>query len=155
MPIRALAVLLVGLFLAVPMLTLPASAVAAEAIGKVKTAESNAAIQRGEERIAAAVGTMVQRYDVLETDDTGSMGVIFNDDTTISVGPKSKLTINEFVYNPKQGQFSFVSKLAQGTLSYISGDIAKKSPESVAVQTPSATIGIRGTSFLIKIIEDK
>ena len=147
---RIAALILVGLVFA-----LSHAAVAADAIGKVKTVTANAFIQRGDGRIAAAVGAAVQRNDVLETDDNGSMGVIFNDDTTISVGPKSRLTINEFVYNPKQGQFSFVSKLAQGTLSYISGDIAKRSPEAVSVSTPSATIGIRGTSFLIKIIEEK
>ena len=135
-------------------LLLTNAAFAADSIGKVKTAKANSFIQRGDERIVADVGTMVQRNDVLETDDTGTMGVIFDDDTTISVGPKSQLTINEFVYNPKQGQFSFVSKLAQGTLSYISGDIAKKAPDSVTVNTPSATIGIRGTSFLIKIVEN-
>jgi len=136
------------------MLLLTNAAFAAGSIGKVKTAKANAFIQRGDERIVADIGTMVQRNDILETDDTGTMGVIFDDDTTISVGPKSQLTINEFVYNPKQGQFSFVSKLAQGTLSYISGDIAKKAPDSVTVKTPSATIGIRGTSFLIKIVEN-
>lgn len=136
------------------VLLLTNAAFAADSIGKVKTSKANAFIQRGDERIVADIGTMVQRNDILETDDTGAMGVIFDDDTTISVGPKSQLTINEFVYNPKQGQFSFVSKLAQGTLSYISGDIAKKAPDSVTVKTPSATIGIRGTSFLIKIVEN-
>ena len=126
---------------------------AAETIGKVKTAKATAVIQRGDQRITADVGTLVERYDVLETDDTGSLGVIFDDDTTIAVGPRSRLTINEFVYNPKQGKFSFVSKLAQGTLSYISGDIAKKSPENVSIATPSATIGIRGTRLLVKVYE--
>lgn len=126
---------------------------AADTIGKVKTAKATAVIQRGDQRITANVGTLIERNDVLETDDTGSLGVIFDDDTTIAVGPRSRLTINEFVYNPKQGKFSFVSKLAQGTLSYISGDIAKTSPENVSIATPSATIGIRGTRLLVKVYE--
>lgn len=151
---RMSVLLVVGLLVVGLIVGLAQATASAETIGKVKTSQANAFVQRGEQRIAAAVGTLIERNDVLETDETGTLGVIFDDDTTIAVGPKSRLTINEFVYNPNQGKFSFVSKLAQGTLSYISGDIAKKSPDSVSIATPSATIGIRGTRLLIRVYEE-
>lgn len=131
-----------------------AAAEKAAPIGTLKNVESNGFIWRGQDRMAAKVGDAVYKNDILETDGNGSIGVTFKDATRISVGPKSKLTLNQYVYAPKKGKFAFAAKLAKGTMSYISGNIAKKSPDSVSVQTPSATIGIRGTKFVVTLVED-
>lgn len=131
-----------------------AAAEKATPIGTLKTIENNGYIWRGQDRLTAKVGDSVYENDTLETDDNGSIGVTFKDATRISVGPKSKLTINKFVYSPKQGKFAFAARIAKGTMSYISGNIAKRSPDSVSVQTPSATIGIRGTKFIVSLVEE-
>ena len=49
----------------------------------------------------------------------------------------------------------FGSKLTKGTLNYVSGAIAKISPEAVAVKTPTGTIGVRGTQFVVKVDADQ
>jgi hypothetical protein len=139
------------------LLLLGGSAVAADGaapIGTLKKLESNGFIWRGQDRIAAKIGAPVYEKDILETDDNGSMGVAFVDNTRVSVGPKSKLTLNQYVYSPKQGKFAFAARIAKGTMSYVSGNIAKKAPDSVAVHTPNATIGIRGTKFVVELIEE-
>lgn len=146
--IRILSVCLVAVVLA------STSAFAAgEAIGTIKSVKGDSVIVRDGQRLTAKLGGDVFQNDVLITGPGGAMGVTFLDKTRVSVGSKTELTLNEFVYSPKKNVFSFVARITKGTLSYISGDIAKKSPESVSVLTPVATIGVRGTSFVVKIDE--
>jgi hypothetical protein len=105
----------------------------------------------GSERVPAAVGTPVHQDDVIETGADGSVGVTFKDNTTMSIGPDTKLAVDEFVYAPEQEKYGFRTRMVQGTLFYVSGTIAKLAPEAVSVATPVGTIGIRGTRFLVKV----
>lgn len=131
--------------------TAPALANSQEAIGQVKVAEGDAALLRGEQRIDAAPGIDVHEGDVIVTGGDGKMGVTFRDETLISVGPDTRIAVNEYVFEPAQGKLGFVAQMTQGTLQFISGVIAKLSPESVALRTPTGTIGVRGTRFLVKV----
>ena len=76
------------------------------------------------------------------------------DNTRLSLGPSSRLTLEEFTFNPRKEEYSFISEMAKGTMVYLSGMMSKLSPESVSVKTPVATVGIRGTRFLIRIDDD-
>jgi hypothetical protein len=125
------------------------------AIGIVKLVKDHAFILREDERVNCQAGDKVFQHDVLETDDTGSLGVTLKDNTRLSLGPKSRLSLNEFVFNPKQEEYSFVTEIIRGTLVYISGIMAKLSPESVVIKTPTATVGIRGTRLVIRIEDEK
>ena len=126
-----------------------------QAIGIVKLVNDHAYILREDKRITCQIGEKLFQHDVLETDDTGSLGVTLKDNTRLSLGPKSRLMLNEFVFNPKQKEYSFITKIIRGTLVYISGVIAKLSPESVSIKTPTATVGIRGTRLVIRIEGDE
>ncbi|MCI5145178.1 MAG: hypothetical protein D3923_06510 [Candidatus Electrothrix sp. AR3] len=88
--------------------------------------------------------------DHLMTGLDGSMGVLFTDNSRISLGPVSKITIDQYIYNPQQGIFSFLLSTLQGTASYISGAIGRLFPNGVEIQTPRAVVGIRGTFFLVR-----
>ena len=123
-------------------------------IGSVKTATGKSTIVRDGAAISANVGARLFQNDVLETGDDGALGIIFRDNTILSLGPNSKITINEFVFIPAEEKFSFVTKMLKGTASYISGLIVKLSPDSARFETPTAMIGIRGTRFLVQV-EDK
>jgi hypothetical protein len=79
------------------------------------------------------------------------VGIIFVDNSRISLGPNSRLDLKEFVFKPNEGKFSMVNKLSKGTASFVSGKMTKLSPESVVLETPSSTIGIRGTTFNVKV----
>ena len=116
-----------------------------EPIGMVKVAEGDAALMRDGERLAAQPGSQVFKGDVIVTGGDGKMGVTFRDETLISVGPDTSIAVNEYVFEPAQGNLGFVAQMTQGTMQFISGVIAKLSPESVALRTPTGTFGVRGT----------
>lgn len=130
----------------------PLLAGAAEApVGSVKTVKGAASIVRGNAAVATASGTRVYRNDVLRTGPDGSLSMVFRDDTIISVGPGSELSVNEFDFSPAEGRLSIITRLLKGTAVYMSGIIARLSPESVRFETPVANIGIRGTMFAVKV----
>jgi hypothetical protein len=126
-----------------------------EAIGYVRKIERSAFVVRHGLRRTASIGYSVFMNDILTTGKTGAMGITFIDDTMISIGPDTEFVVDEFVYRPRENALSFGSKMMHGTLHFVSGTIAKLSPESVSVKTPVGTIGIRGTRFLVKIEENQ
>jgi hypothetical protein len=144
LPVMTLAVLFI--------LLTRVSAQAEEArIGTIKTLKGTAQIVSGSDTIAAAIGTAVHQNDVVETGEDGALGLTFIDNTTLSLGPRSRITLSKVVFNPDKGDFAFVAQLAKGTFMFVSGGIAKLAPKAVEISTPTATIGIRGTRFLVKV----
>jgi len=71
----------------------------------------------------------------------------------MSFGPNTELTVSEYLYAPGQGKLRLGSKLTKGSLNYVSGVIAKLKPDAVTLETPTGTIGVRGTQFLVKVEE--
>jgi len=69
----------------------------------------------------------------------------------ISLGPNSRLELKEFVFKPAIRQFSMVNRLAKGVASFVSGKMTKLSPEAVVLETPQSVIGVRGTTYNIKV----
>jgi hypothetical protein len=119
--------------------------------GIVKTVKNNACVVRNGVCFEAVPGMKIQISDVVKTGNDGGIGLIFSDDTIISMGSKSEIAIADYLFEPIEGQFSFVAKMIQGTISFISGQITKLAPESVRLETPAATIGVRGTHILVKV----
>lgn len=133
-------------------LLLPYFALAQEsAIGKTKTARGQVVVIRGGEEIPIKIGDKLYQKDIIRTGADSSVGVIFEDNTILSLGPKSEIVIDEYVFAPEKGMFSMITSMLKGTASYLSGIIGRQSPESVQFQTPDATIGFRGTQFLVKV----
>ena len=91
------------------------------------------------------------RGDVLSTGATGSLGIILRDDTVLSLGPSSQTGIEQFAYEPAQGNLGMVLRVTRGVIEYLSGKISKLAPGAVRIETPSATLGIRGTHLLARI----
>lgn len=123
----------------------------AEPIGYVKTVTGEAWISNAGERVKAAPGTAVLIGSQLSTGAASAMGVTFKDNTVMSIGPQTELTVDEYLYAPAQGQLALSTRLGMGTLNYISGVIAKLKPEAVTVKTPAGIIGVRGTQFVAKV----
>ena len=119
-------------------------------VGSIKSIENTATIKRHETIVPAQEGGMIFVGDILMTDKTGTIGVIFRDDAMISLGPDSQVKIDAFMFRPAEGQFSFIARMIRGTAAFVSGQIAKLSPESMRVQTPVAEIGVRGTRFAVQ-----
>ena len=120
-------------------------------IGSVKTVSGASYLVSAGAKSPAKVGDYVYKNDVMETGKDGALGVIFKDDTQVSIGGDTQLTLDDFVYAPQQEQYAFSSKLAKGTLFMATGAIAKLKPEAVQVTTPTGTLGVRGTRFVLSV----
>ena len=144
------AVLLLGA-LCLPVVA--GAAVAGETIGIVRTVSGAATIVRGEKSLPAVPGLKLMVGDALLTGRDGSLGVILRDDSSLSIGPGSRLVLRSFQFSPSEGKFDLVARISRGTMAYLSGKIGKLAPEKARFEAPTATIGIRGTRFAVKVWE--
>ena len=83
----------------------------------------------------------------------GEVKIVFKDDTTVRVTASSALVIDDFVYDPKTKGGKLGLKAAEGTVRYVSGNIAHNNPNSVNIKTPTAAIAVRGTDFVMAVGE--
>ncbi len=124
---------------------------ASPAVATIQKASGTATVVRQGHSLTASVGLDIQESDTLRTGPDGTIGVIFRDDTVLSLGPESVLVVDEFVFAPRQGKFSIVLRMLKGTAGYLSGLISKLAPDSAHFETPTASIGIRGTRFVVRV----
>lgn len=112
-----------------------------------------AQIKRSTQSLEGIKGIGVEMMDVIRTGQ-GKIGIVFEDQTKVQVTDNSRLVIDEFVYEPQSKSGSKLAmKVALGTVRYASGAIAKQNPQAVAINTPTATIGVRGTDFTASVDE--
>jgi len=121
-------------------------------VGIVRSVCNEAYIHRDDTPIPAEMNMKIMIRDVIKTGPDGSLGLIFEDDTIVSVGPASEFIVEEFLFNPADKKLSFVVRIFQGTFSFLSGQINKLAPDSVRLETPDATIGMRGTHVLVQVV---
>jgi hypothetical protein len=137
-----------ALSLGVVALFASAGALAAE-IGQLKSANGEVWIERGGARIPGAAGTRIQTADVIRTGADGSVGMVMVDNSLLSMGPSSSLSLDRLDYDSTTQQGQFDASLRKGSLGVVSGRIAKQSPDAMSVRTPSAILGVRGTEFVV------
>jgi hypothetical protein len=135
--------------LAFGLVALCAAATAADEIGQIKVAKGLVTVDRAGQSLPAQVGMRLEAADVLKTGTDGSVGITMRDNSLLSAGPNSILTLARFEFDPTTQQGRFDAELQRGTLAVISGRIAKQSPQSMNVRTPSALLGVRGTDFVV------
>ncbi len=92
-----------------------------------------------------ASGEPVFMGDRIGTGPESSMQLMLLDETTLSIGPGSSVTVDTFVYDPARGGGKVTLDVARGAFRFISGRIARDEPRNVEIRTPAGTIGIRGT----------
>jgi FecR protein len=110
-------------------------------------------IQRSAKTLEGQKGSAVEMQDAIRT-ARGKVGITFQDDTRVQVNENSRLVIDDFVYDPKRPAVGKLAlNMAAGTVRYASGAIAKNDPNRVSLNTPSATIAVRGTDFSATVDE--
>ncbi len=122
-------------------------------VGSLKTVEGEAFIDRSGETFDARPGFRLQQGDTLRTGADGAIGALLRDDTLLSLGPDSALTIDEFVFSPGENKMAMLLRMLRGLATYVSGKMAELAPDAVRFETPVGTIGVRGTRFVVKIAE--
>jgi len=133
--------------------TLGAAAAAADedSIGQVKVSQGQVSVERGGRSMAAPIGLHLRAADVLKTGADGSVGVTMRDNSLLSAGPNSIVSLTRFEFDASTSQGRFDADLQRGTLAVVSGRIARQSPAAVSVRTPSAVLGVRGTDFVVAV----
>ncbi len=119
---------------------------AQDMIGVVSALSGNASIIRNSEEIPAESGTPIFQDDVINSADNSRVQILLKDQTAINLGANASLTIDAFVYSDEAENVAV--KVSKGAFKFISGKVATKNPEKVTVETPVATIGVRGTEFV-------
>jgi hypothetical protein len=120
-------------------------------IGQIKVSKGQVTIDREGRSLPAPVGTRLQTADVVKTGSDGSVGITMDDDSLLSAGPNSALSLDRYVFDPATRKGRFDASLNKGTLAVISGHIAKQAPDAMTVRTPTAILGVRGTEFAVSV----
>ena len=139
-----LLVVLGALWLAVP---------ARADVGQIKTATGQVSVDRKGQSLPGRVGMPLEVDDVLRTGTDGSVGITMRDNSLLSAGPNSILSLERFEFDATTNAGRFDSHLRRGTLAVVSGRIAKTAPSAMTVRTPSAILGVRGTEFVVSVDE--
>jgi hypothetical protein len=121
------------------------------AAGRIKVASGSVFIVRAGSAQPAQAGQPVYEADTVRTGADGRVGITMKDDTRVSLGPASEIRLDRFAYAPAEGSFAFVMKVVRGVAAYVSGRIAKLSPDAVRLETPAAIVGVRGTAVAISV----
>jgi hypothetical protein len=122
-------------------------------VGQIKVAMGQVFVDRKGQTLPGRVGLLLESDDVLRTGADGSVGITMRDNSLLSAGPNSILSLEHFEFDPTTSDGRFDARLRRGTLAVVSGRIAKKSPQAMTVRTPSTVLGVRGTEFVVSVDE--
>ena len=133
-------------------IVLVAPTVGYSSVGEIGKIRGSGVLERDGNVVDGNTGVGVQSMDTAVT-AKGQMQIDFIDETRVDITEHSRLLIDEFVYDPANGKGALGLKASMGTVRYASGQIAKKYQQNVKIRTPSATIGVRGTDFIMVVDE--
>ena len=134
----------------------------AQPIGKVVTVVGSVTIEHVNAVVLQAnvasqaeqtkVGESVYLGDVVQTGADGKISITFTDDTAFNLSSNARMTLNDFVYDPNGKSNSTFFSLTKGTFTFVAGKVAKTG--DMKIDTPVATMGIRGTTPHVEISDD-
>ncbi|MFH1341973.1 MAG: VCBS domain-containing protein, partial [Pseudomonadota bacterium] len=121
----------------------------AKIIGQVTKVTGSATAVRNGVSITLNVGDNVHKGDVVQSGSDSSLGITFIDGTVFGLSSNARMVLNEMIYDPAGSSNASLLTLVQGTISFVAGATAKTG--DMKVETPTATMGIRGTAVLVEI----
>jgi VCBS repeat-containing protein len=122
---------------------------AAQVIGTISKLAGSATAIRNGVSVMLNVGDQVQKGDVVQAGADSSLTMTFIDGTVFGLSANARMVLNEMVYDPNGSSNSSLLSLVQGTITFVAGETAKHG--NMRVDTPVATMGIRGTAVLVEI----
>jgi ribosomal protein L27 len=125
------------------------ASVAPAIIGHVTKLAGNATAIRNGVSIILNQGDIVHKGDVVQSGSDSTLGITFIDGTVFGLASNAKMVLNEMIYDPNGSENKSLLSLVQGTISFVAGATAKKG--DMKIDTPVATMGIRGTAVLVAI----
>lgn len=128
------------------------SAQAQTPAGTIKRMQGESQIVVASGARAAEVGGAIHAGERVVT-GTSAVGLTLHDGTQMAVGPNAVVTVQNYQFDPTTRQGSLMIDVGRGAMRMVSGLIARHDPAAVKVNTPTATIGIRGTDFIVDVDE--
>ena len=128
-----------------------ALALAADSAGMVLSVVNGAWLERGGQKQAVQSKDTVLVNDVVSTDGNGKVQILFNDNTVVAIGNNSSIAIADFVFDDTAKKASFSAQMTQGVARFVTGKVVERNRDGFSVKTPSATVGIRGTTFAVEV----
>lgn len=139
-----------GLIIGLLALGISNLAISADRAGTVKTLRGDVSLLRGDQTLEVAVGDAVMQGDRISTGAVSFAGITLVDNTRMTAGPNSVVEIETFAFDTTTHAGALSTTVRSGTLSVVSGKLAKANPDSVRFNTRSMTLGVRGTEFIIE-----
>ena len=142
----------------------PAGSLESSPIGKVVTTSGSVTVEHASAVIVQAnlpagsgvgqtkLGDLVYKADVVQTGADGKVGITFSDGTAFNLSSNARMVLDEFVYDPNGKSNSTLFSLTKGTFTFVAGKVAKTG--DMKIETPVATMGIRGTTPHVEISDD-
>ena len=96
-----------------------------------------------------STGAKIFYGDTIIVKEKSNAQILLLDETALTVGEKSELTIDDFVYDPETKVGKIISSIKLGTVRIITGEISKQNPDNLKVKVPTGSIGARGTEFAV------
>lgn len=121
-----------------------------DAVAIVKNVSGRIVVQRDGGDLTAAAGTPLFVADQIRSASGASAGIVFKDGTLLTLGPATQVQVRDYVFEPQAARYAFGLYLDHGSAIYASGKIGKMAPDSVRLDSPTATVGVRGTRFIIR-----
>ena len=123
-----------------------------EMIGVISAGIGEISNQKNEK---LSTGSKIYFGDTILVKARSNAQILLLDETALTVGEKSELTIDEFIYDPKSKIGKIVSNIKIGTVRVITGEISKKNPDNLEVNVPTGSVGARGTEFVVVTESDE
>lgn len=124
-------------------------------IGKVKGLRGLVSIIRDGKTIPAFPNKEVLLSDVIITGSDGAVGILLDDNTLLSMGPISRISMNKFDFSPATNQYAMRLGMQQGSFVYRSGLLGKLAPHAVSMETPVGTISmLKESNFMANFPEE-
>ncbi|MDA0241577.1 MAG: FecR domain-containing protein, partial [Proteobacteria bacterium] len=124
----------------------------AEPIGVTETLRGVVEATRADgTKVTLSQGDPIFRGDIIETGADGSISMVMADDSVFSLDADGTVKMDELVYDPDDQEGSMSVSLVKGVFSFVSGQIAKTDPDAMVLNTPLATVGIRGTTGVMDL----
>ncbi len=127
------------------------AAYADQVAGTIKTVKGDVNIIRDGSAIKAANRMKLKTSDKIVTGARSSIGIILRDDTLIAFGSKTVSKLDKFRYDPIKRDGNLLISMLKGSMRFVTGWLGKRKPEYVSINLPAATIGVRGTDFIVSV----
>jgi FecR protein len=131
--------------------TAPTSPQTPDPVGSVATLQGAASVTRNNATSTLALRDPVYKNDVLQTNVDGTLGITFDDETTFTLKPNTRLAVDEFVYQQGGTDNAAIFNVVRGTAAFVAAEVAHTG--NMKIDTPTSSLGIRGTTGLVEVPE--